>query len=129
MELTKRYIPSNGSEGMIFIDNFCNKCFHEKFMHTQNDDDKICEILTNSIGCGRPCFDKDLNLDGWEWFRDKDFSKVDCMQYKHWDWGNDPDDLNEPPEPPIYDPNQLLMVSFDENIDKIINPKLVEVEK
>jgi hypothetical protein len=115
-----RFMPSNGTEGMIFVDNFCLQCIHEKFMHTQNHDDRKCEIFDNSLLNDRPCFNKDLKLDGWEWFMDKDCQNWECKQWQKWDWGNDPDDLSEPPEPPPYDPNQLLLFTFDEKIDELI---------
>ena len=103
-----RFMPSNGSEGMIFVENFCMQCIHEKFMHTQNHNDKKCEIFDNSLLNDRPCFNRDLNLDGWEWFMDKECQNWKCRQWQKWDWGNDPDNLNEPPEPPFHDPDQLL---------------------
>lgn len=36
----RKYRPSNGTEGMIFCSNFCDHYIHEKFTHTQNQDDK-----------------------------------------------------------------------------------------
>jgi hypothetical protein len=45
----RKFRPSNGTEGMIFVENFCDHCKHEKFCHTNNDNDKKCDILTNSM--------------------------------------------------------------------------------
>lgn len=123
-----KYIPSNGTEGMQFVDSFCSQCMSEKFMHTQNHDDKQCEIFNNSLLNNRPCYNKDLKFDGWEWFRNDDYTKTECKQYKHWDWGkNDDDGNNDPPEEPPYDPTQLLMFSFDEQVDNLIKERKVEV--
>jgi len=54
---------------------------------------------------------------------------IDCVpalkQVKHWDWGNDGENEPQPPEP--YNPNQLILFSFDETIDKLIQePQKVE---
>lgn len=106
------YTPSNGTEGCGFVENFCAHCIHEKFMHTQNDNDLKCEILTTSF----------LN---WpdpveEWVYDEN-EQPTCTAYKKWDWGRDDEDgFNEPPEIPPDDPNQLcLPFIFDElNIKK-----------
>lgn len=40
----KNYMPSNGTEGDIFFDNYCYKCYKEK----------QCTILTNSLMGKRP---------------------------------------------------------------------------
>lgn len=116
----RRYIPSNGTEGMIFVEHFCSECVNERWMHHQNEDKGKCEILSNSMLQNRPCLDKDLKYDGWEWFSKEDFSEWECKQYKHFDWGNDRDGWNEPPTIIPDDPNQLVMFSFDETIDNIL---------
>ena len=45
----EKFIPSNGTEGMIFTDSFCEKCIHEKFMHTGEDGDKQCDIFNRAF--------------------------------------------------------------------------------
>lgn len=102
--------PSNGTEGMIFMDAFCEHCINEKWCHTQNDDDKKCDILSNSMlyDPGEPGYPEEwvYNEEGWPV----------CTAWKRWDWGRDEGDgFNEPP--PIYpeDPNQLCFpFIFDE---------------
>lgn len=128
----RRFLPSNGTDGMIFIDQFCSNCIHEKWMHHQDSDEGKCEILSNSMIHNRPCYDKDLKFDGWEWFDNGNFDDYPknyewkCNQFKYWDWGNDRDGWNEPPEPVPYDPNQLLLFSFDEKIDELIKENVAE---
>jgi len=45
----KKYCPSNGTEGMMFMSQFCDQCEHEKFTHTQDHDDKQCPILSATM--------------------------------------------------------------------------------
>ena len=118
-------MPSNGTEGMTFIESFCSQCIHGRWMHYQESDEGKCEILSNSMIHGRPCYDKDLKYDGWEWYTEWTLTRCEwkCNQYKHWDWGDDRRGRNEPPEPPPYDPNQLILFSFDERIDNLIKIK------
>jgi hypothetical protein len=100
----KKYRPSNGTEGEIFMCEFCYQCIHEKWSHTQNDDDKKCEIITLTMGLDVD--DKDYPS---EWTFDAEGNPT-CTKFQKWDWGNngdpdDPDNPNKPPDPP--DPNQL----------------------
>lgn len=130
----RRFIPSNGTDGMIFIDQFCSNCIHERWMHHQDSDEVKCEILSNSMLHNRPCYDKDLGVDGWEWFDNGNFDNYpknyewECNQFKYFNKGDDRDGWNEPPETPPYDPNQLILFSFDEKIDEILQPKQIEIE-
>jgi len=119
-KIVRRFMPSNGTEGDLFTGKFCGHCINEEFM--SKDCGKQCEILNNSLLHDRPCYNKDLKYDGWEWFDNGDYDNYEwkCNQYKHWDWGNDRRGWNEPPEPPPYDPNQLILFSFDEQIDNLI---------
>lgn len=128
-ECNRRFMPTNGTDGEIFMSSFCFHCVHERWTHHHDEDreEDKCEILSNSMVSDRPCFDKDLKFDGWEWFDNGNFDdypknyKWECRQYKPFNWGNDRDGWNEPPEPPPYDPNQLILFSFDEKLDEIIN--------
>ena len=122
-----RFFPSNGIEGMAFIETFCSQCIHEKFMHTNNHNDMKCEILDNSFLHDRPCLDKDLELNGWEWFQNENFYDWQCRQYKHWDWGNDNDGWNDPPENMPDDPNQLVLFTFDEGLDELLKERKEEL--
>ena len=99
----KKYIPSNGAEGEWFFSKFCFHCLHERFLLTNNDADKKCEILTNTL-----LFDIEDEKYTSEWTYDKDGNPT-CTNYKYWDWDNDgdPDDPENPKSPPVYDPNQI----------------------
>ncbi len=72
----KKYRPSNGTEGMIFIAQFCETCVNEEFMHTQDDKSVKCGILSLTYIC---------NLDHpkypSEWTYDQD-GKPTCTRYK-----------------------------------------------
>jgi len=111
----RRWQPSNGTEGMMFVGEFCEHCIREKFMNTQKHGDMQCEILNNSLLNERPCFDKDLKFDGWEWFSSEDFTMHKCNQYKDWDW-----DKGDPPPSVPYDPNQLVMPFMSEQVENIL---------
>jgi len=109
----KPYRPSNGTEGMIFMEHFCFECIHEKFSHTQNQADLKCEIMTNSM-----IYDLDESGYPKEWIRNEREEPL-CTEWKHWDWGNDRDGWNEPPPPEVYDPNQLVMPFIIDEICKV----------
>lgn len=114
MSETRPYRPSNGSEGCWFMEEYCENCIHEKFLHTQDDNDKKCEILSNSLIY-------DLNDEEYpeEWIY-KD-GKPTCTAYSHWDWWGGPwgNDFQEPPPEPIDDPDQLCMNFYDEQVKKM----------
>lgn len=114
----RRFLPSNGTEGMMFTDKFCEHCINEEFM--PKGCGKQCEILSNSLLHDRPCYNKDLKLDGWEWFIDENYRNAKCNHYVNFDWGNDRDGWNEPPEIIPDDPNQLILFSFNENLDELL---------
>lgn len=96
------YIPSNGTEGMGFTENFCEQCIHQ---NPDPNSPKQCELLLASLFYypTDPEFPK-------EWIY-KD-GKPTCTKFVKWDWGNDgdPDDRDNPKAPPPPpDPNQLDM--------------------
>lgn len=110
----KKYCPSNGTDGMIFQGHYCDHCLHDKFNHTQDFNDKQCEILNQAflIADSRdPAFPK-------EWQYDEN-DRPTCTAYVKWDWGRDDDEggINEPPivEPP--DPAQLCFPFMLEEIE------------
>lgn len=90
----EKYRPSNGTEGMCFMDSFCSHCIHENPI---DENGKKCEIVTLTH-----CLD----------ITDKDYPKAwvykdnkpICTEYVKWDWGNegDPDNPDNPnaPQPP-----------------------------
>lgn len=96
--------PSNGTEGMVFTESFCEQCIHQ---HPDPDHEKQCMILMRTlIYHSRDSeYPKEwiFNAKGWPV----------CTSWHKWDWGNDgdPDDRDNPkfPGPPSGDPNQLLM--------------------
>ena len=59
------YRPANGTEGMIFMAHFCERCSEDNF----NDDEDTggCEIMARSMAFG----EKDPNYPK-EWTYDKD---------------------------------------------------------
>lgn len=82
-------------------------------MHTQDFCDKQCKILNESM------------LEGHvkEWVYDEN-DKPSCTEFIKWDWGNDEDGWNEPPDNhPINDPpNQLKMpLGLFEEVHELIN--------
>ena len=59
----KSYQPSNGTEGMGFMENFCFHCEHERECNESEgvDVDKACEILsaTMRVDSGHPNYPKE----------------------------------------------------------------------
>lgn len=105
----KPYQPTNGTEGMSFIDKFCANCIHEKWMHTPEDDNaKKCEVLTNTF------VDDDFS----QWFYDDKGSPY-CKCFQKWDWGND-DDNNGLNEPPIIEPDDPMQLVFPFIIESVL---------
>lgn len=97
----KKYRPSNGTEGMGFCEMFCEQCIHEKFIHTQNDADKKCDILSRTL-----MHDVEDPEYPEEWTYDSEGNPT-CTAFQKWDWGNDGDGWNDLPEPEPEDPNQM----------------------
>lgn len=101
--------PSNGTEGMVFMDAFCERCIHD---HTPID--KFCSILGNTMvySPGDKEYPKEwiYNSEGWPV----------CTAWKKWDWGNGDDGWNMPPDPPYepQDPGQLTIFTIDELIEE-----------
>lgn len=94
------YRPSNGTEGMSFVEDFCEQCIHE---NPDLNSKKKCEILTLTMFYYPT--DKEYPR---EWIY-KD-GKPTCTKFQKWDWNNDgdpddPDNPKAPPPPP--DPKQL----------------------
>jgi hypothetical protein len=97
------YIPSNGTEGMMFTESFCDHCIHD---NPDPNSRKKCELLTASMFFlpTDPEFPR-------EWTYDP-FGNPVCTKHVNWNWGkygdpDDPDNPNKPPDPP--DPKQLDM--------------------
>jgi hypothetical protein len=93
------FMPSNGTEGMIFVDAFCERCVHEKFSHTHNECDKKCDIFTRSM----------IEDEVPEWVYSEEGWPI-CTAWVPWDWNKNDDDDNwndPPPGPDPVDPMQL----------------------
>lgn len=98
----KSWRPSNGTEGEIFIDDFCAQCIHEKFWHTQDHADKQCEIFNRNLL-------EDMGVEIPELIYDERGMPT-CTSFVKWDWDKDDDgNWNDPPPPMPYDPNQLVI--------------------
>ena len=108
-----KYRPSNGTEGCSFEEHFCHHCIHEKWVHTQKDGDKQCDILNRA-------FLHDLKDPEYpeEWTYDATGHPT-CTAHVNWNWGKDDDDdgLNEPPVKPPDDPNQLCLPFIFEELE------------
>ena len=99
----KKYQPSNGTEGMYFMDEFCMKCVH---CDPNPEGAKQCDILCRSMAY-------DVSDDEYpiEWTYDHNGNPT-CTAHLKWDWSNDgdPDDPDNPNQPPIQvGPNQISM--------------------
>lgn len=105
--MSKKYQPSNGSEGMGFTEHFCDNCINQ---HPDPDNKKQCNILMRTM-----CYSiKDKEYPE-EWIYDEN-NRPTCTAWVKWDWGKDDDgEWKEPTPPPFDDPNQLCMpFIFDE---------------
>lgn len=98
--------PSNGTDGMMFTDEFCCNCIHQ---HPDPDHEKQCMILMRTLVyyTTDPQYPKEwrFNAEGWPV----------CTAWQKWDWGNEDDGWNDPDDPrnpdapvPVAD-NQLVM--------------------
>lgn len=116
--MARKYRPSNGTEGMSFIDDFCCNCIHE---HPNPDSKPKCDLLSASF-----CYD--INEPGYpkEWIYDEN-DKPTCTAFTRWDWNNDgdPNDPENPKAPTPTDPNQLCLPFIIEEIEhKTVKPQL-----
>lgn len=95
--------PSNGTEGMIFMEHFCEQCIHENY-NPETDCGKKCEILTATM-----VFDQRDKEYPKEWQYDSEGWPV-CTAWVKWDWNNDgdPDDENNPKAPYKPEPDNQL---------------------
>lgn len=108
------YRPSNGTEGLWFVDEWCRNCIHGKYEHTGDISDKPCELLTASFMCDikDPMYPK-------EWIYDKD-DRPTCTAFVKWGWNRDDDGnwIDPPVSPPDIDnPNQLVLPFIFEELN------------
>jgi len=85
--MSRKYMPSNGTEGGGFIEAFCWNCVHEKWIHTLRDGDKKCDILSRSM-----IYRIEDEEYPKEWTYDEN-GKPTCTAWKEWDWKR-----GDPPE-------------------------------
>ena len=101
----KKYQPSNGTEGSIFMAKHCEQCIHEKFIHTAKDGDKQCDIATRSMI-------HNINDDEYpeEWTFDR-LNQPICTKFKKHEWFDENGNLTEPSDDDfeIEDLNQIKM--------------------
>lgn len=102
MNKCKKYIPYSSDDIMDFTDKFCMNCIHEKFIITQNEDDRQCEILSAQMML-------DSDEEGREeWILGKD-GQPTCTAFHYFNWFDVEGNIIETPEEPINDPNQLKL--------------------
>lgn len=99
--MNRPYQPSNGTEGMAFIETYCMNCIH---CDPDPEGAKQCDILCRSM-----CYSIDEKEYPSEWQYVND--EPTCTAHVPWDWGNDgdPDDPDNPKAPVPEDPNQLCL--------------------
>lgn len=100
--MSRKYQPSNGTEGEWFIDKHCMQCIH---CDPDPDGEKQCEILcaTFVYNVSEPEYPK-------EWTYDENENPT-CTEWVKWDWGEDgdPDDPDNPKAPIPESPLQLKL--------------------
>lgn len=111
------YMPSNGTEGCGFIESFCGRCLHERWLHypeEDRDEDK-CRIFTDSMI-------KDYVP---EWIYDN--GEPRCTEFVPFDWDNEDPEGDPPKKPILPDPRQIDLFplypsekEFDETLVKEI---------
>ncbi len=104
----KPYQPSNGTEGMWFMEEYCMNCLH---CDPDPNGRKQCEVM-----CAAMCYNIDEPKYPKEWVYDEN-DHASCSKWQKWDWSNDgdPDDRDNPKAPIPENPNQLcLPFIFDE---------------
>ncbi len=88
-----KYRPSNGTEGMIFMDEFCDRCYYDR-----NQD---CPIIVLTM-----CLETEDKDYPPEWIYIGETPT--CTKFRADRYG--PDDGPSPPQPKIpEDPNQLCL--------------------
>lgn len=102
MGTCKKYIPYSSNDIMDFAEAFCMNCIHEKFILTQDDDHRKCEILTAQMMLDSDEEGRD------EWILGKDGQPC-CTAFERFNWFDIEGNLIDEPELPVNDPNQLKL--------------------
>lgn len=104
----KPYRPSNGTEGMIFESKYCDSCIHNR-----HEEDRECQIIFLSMMFGvlDPNYPEELVYN--------DQNIPTCTKYSKWNWElwGDPDYSDNPNHPEPYNPNQMVLPLFDEEVE------------
>jgi hypothetical protein len=97
-----KYKPSNGTEGMIFTDEYCMNCIH---CDPNPEGEKQCDILLRTM-----CYDLNDKEYPEEWTYNEKEEPI-CTAWKKWNWGakGNPDDPNNPNYQEPHNPNQLIL--------------------
>jgi hypothetical protein len=72
--MARPYRPSNGAEGMDFIDRWCGRCLHDEAY--RNGTGNSCPIVANSLvfGVDDPKYPK-------EWVQDEPWGNARCTAF------------------------------------------------
>ena len=98
---SKKYQPSNGMEGDIFINEFCKNCKNELFIHTGGEKHIKCKILTDSLSL-------DINDEKYPLELIKDENGIGkCSKYDFKNQFDENLNLIEVIQAEFVDPNQL----------------------
>lgn len=93
--------PSNGTEGMVFCDSFCDQCIHQ---NPNPESNKHCDILMMTM-----CYDPRDKEYPKEWVYSQEGWPI-CTSWQKWDWDDgNPDDPDNPKAPIPVDPDQYDM--------------------
>lgn len=115
----RKYRPSNGTEGMMFAESFCDQCMHQCPDPRAN---KNCDIAMRTFI--HEIDEKEYPL---EWQYDATGHPT-CVAFVNWNWEQDDDGewILPTPTEPDFDPNQLMLFSIT---DDILNPEEIHHEK
>jgi hypothetical protein len=100
MAESEKYVPSNGTEGMYFVEKFCMNCIN---CDPNPEGEKQCDIFRRAFCCDY----KDPRYPS-EWTYDEKGTPT-CTAWVKWDWGND-DDENGRNEPPVIIPDEPMQL-------------------
>lgn len=98
----KKYKPSNGTEGAMFTSKFCERCKNEKFIHTNSEKDRKCQIFSKTLITD--VTDEEYPTQ-WQYGTD---GRPTCTAFDYHKWyDKDGNFLDDGVEPEFIDPNQL----------------------
>lgn len=102
--MKKKYQPSNGSEGSMFMSFYCENCKHEQYLNTGVETDKKCDILSRSMILDV----KDENYPEELTFDEED--QPTCTKFSKWNWSKNVNgQIEYPEEEETIDPDQISL--------------------